>query len=60
MAEEIKSGVSKFVSGKITNRKLNSDNFLHLKRVVEIYVTGRTKDHYLMLPRSKDADLEAG
>jgi len=47
MAVEMKLSISKFVSEKITDRKLNNGNFLQWKRVVEIYVTGKDKDHHL-------------
>ena len=43
MAEEIKLTLSDVASEKITNRKLNSDNFQQWKRVVEIHVTERDK-----------------
>ena len=47
MIEEMKPVISVFVSGKITDRKLNDENFLQWKQVVEIYVTGRAKNYHL-------------
>ena len=47
MAEEMKLAIFEFISKKNTDRKLNGDNFLQWKQVVEIHVTGRVKDHPL-------------
>jgi len=61
MAEKISQQFPDFVFKKINDRKLNGDNFLQWKRVIEIHTTGSAKDHttWLMTPQSKDADLEA-
>ena len=47
MAEKMKPVVSELVFGKINDRMLNGDYFLQQKRVVDIHVTERAKDHYL-------------
>ena len=47
MAEVMKRAASEFVFEKITDRKLNGDNFLPWKRVIEIHVIARAKDHHL-------------
>ena len=45
MGEEMKP-TFELVSEKITDIKLNGDNFLQRKQV-EIHVSGRAKDHHL-------------
>jgi len=49
MTEEMKTSVFVFVSEKITDKKLNGNNFSQWKRVVEIHIT--RKDHHLIQRR---------
>jgi len=60
MSEEIKPTIFDIVFRKITNKKLNGDNFLQWKRVVEIHVIWRELRITATIPMSKGADLETG
>ena len=44
---EPKPFVPEFISIKITDRKLNGDNYLQWRKIVEINLTGRGKKSHL-------------
>ena len=40
--------ISEIVLGRITDQKLDENNYLHWKRIIEIYVAGREKTSHLL------------
>ena len=57
---ELKLIVPKSITSKITDRKLNGDNYLQCKKIVEINFTGHRKKSYLYTdpPNSKMDEWE--
>ena len=44
---ESKLIISEFITSKIIDRKLNGDNYLQQRKIVEINLTGHEKKNYL-------------
>ena len=46
---ELKPIVPKFITSKITDKKLNRDNYLQQREIVEINLTGRGKTSHMYI-----------